>query len=76
MKSKFEFKHMDVIVIALAMTIGFCVILMNLTGMWPCQLLEATGQYYQVDTLQNSTEPINKIIYDTHYSLKGLFRCS
>ncbi|CAN5637929.1 hypothetical protein BH23THE1_BH23THE1_16760 [soil metagenome] len=75
MKSKFEFKYADVIAIALAMAVAFFVVLMNLTGMWPCQLLEASGKYFQVDTLQNSTEPINKIIYDTHYSLKGLFRC-
>ncbi len=76
MKSKFEFKYADVIVVALAMTIGFSVILMNLTGLWPCQILEATGQYFQIDTLQNSTEPVGKVMYDMHYSLEGLFRCS
>jgi hypothetical protein len=75
LKSKFEFKYTDVVVVALAMTIGFCVILMNLTGLWPCQILEATGQYFQIDTLQNSTSSIDKIMYDMHNSLVGLFRC-
>ena len=76
MKSKIEFKYTDVVIVALAMTIGFCVILMNLTGLWPCQLLQATGQYFQIDTLQNSTGAIDKIMYDMHNSLQGLFGCS
>ena len=76
MKSKIEFKYTDVIIVALAMTIGFCVILMNLTGLWPCQILETTGQYFKIDTLQNSTGAIDKVMYDTHNSLQGLFRCS
>ena len=67
---------MDVILIALAMTIGFSVILMHLTDMWPCKLLAVTGQHFQIDTLQNSTEPLNKIRYDMDYWLKGLFQCS
>ena len=76
MNSKIEIKYADVVIVALAMTIGFCVILMNLTGLWPCQILEATGQYFQIDTLQNSTGSIDKIMYDLHNSLVGLFRCS
>ena len=76
MKSKIEFKYTDVVIVALAMTIGFCVILMNLTGLWPCQILQATGQYFQIDTLQNSTGAIDKIMYDMHNSLEGLFRYS
>ena len=76
MKSKIEFKYTDVVIVALAMTIGFCIILMNLTGLWPCQILEATGQYFQIDTLQNSTKAVDKIMYDMHNSLEGLFRCS
>ena len=75
MNSKIEIKYADVVIVALAMTIGFCVILMNLTGLWPCQILEATGQYFQIDTLQNSTSSIDKIMYDMHNSLVGLFRC-
>jgi hypothetical protein len=47
-----------------------------LTGLWPCQILEATGQYFQVDTFQNSTKPVEKIMYEMHYSLEDLFRCS
>ena len=76
MNSKIEIKYADVFIVALAMTIGFCVILMNLTGLWPCQILQATGQYFQIDTMQNSTESIEKIMYDMHYSLEGLFRCN
>jgi hypothetical protein len=76
MKSKIEFKYTDVVIVALAMTIGFCVILMNLTGLWPCQILEATGQHFQIDTLQNSTGAIDKTIYYMHNSLEDLFRCS
>ena len=68
--------NLDVILIGLGMTIGFCVILMHLTGMWPCQIIEGTGQFINVDTLQNSDEPISKFTYDMHYWLKGLFRCS
>jgi len=76
MNSKIEIKYADVVIVALAMTIGFCVILMNLTGLWPCQILQATGQYFQIDTMQNSTESIEKIMYDMHYYLEGLFRCN
>ena len=76
MSTQTSSKHIDVILVGLGMTIGFCVILMNLTGMWPCQLLDATGNYINVDSLQNSDQPLNKIIYDMHYWLKDLFRCS
>lgn len=74
--SRLEFKYVDVILIALAMTIAFCVILMHLTGMWPCNLLADTGQHIQIDTLKDSTDPLNKITYDMHYWLKGLFQCN
>jgi len=74
--SRFEFKYVDVIVVALAMTIAFCVILMHLTGMWPCNLLAAIDQHFPIDSLKDSTEPLSKIRYDIHHWLKGLFQCN
>jgi hypothetical protein len=68
--------NLDVILIGLGMTVGFCIILMHLTGMWPCQLLNVTGNIIQVDKYQNSNEAIYQFTYEMHYWLKGLFRCS
>ena len=68
--------NLDVILIGLGMIIGFCIILMHLTGMWPCQLLDASGQMLQIDRYGYTDQPINKIIYDMHYWLKDLFQCS
>ena len=76
MVTQISSNNLDVILIGLGMTIAFCVILMNLTGMWPCQLIEASGNYINVDNLQNSEQPLNKFTHDMHHWLKGLFQCS
>jgi hypothetical protein len=32
--------HLDAIMVAVAMIIGFCVIMMKFTGFWPCRIAE------------------------------------
>jgi hypothetical protein len=66
--------NLDVIAIALGMTIGFVIILMNLTGIWPCDLIHAIDSSPLVNNV-NSIASINNLISDTHYWLAYLFRC-
>lgn len=76
MTTQIRVKNLDVVCIGLGMFIGFCIILMHLTGMWPCQILATTSQTIDIDKFQNSKEPFTAFAYDIHYWIKDLFQCS
>lgn len=69
-------KYVDVVLIGFGMFIGFCVILMHLTGMWPCQLLLATGNFVNIENFHNAKDPLTAFVYDMHYGLLSLLKCS
>jgi hypothetical protein len=63
----------DVIFVALGMTVGFIVILMNLTDMWPCSIINAVnGSFLANNPIINST---TSFMDGTHHLLTNLFQC-
>jgi hypothetical protein len=67
----------DVILVALGMIIGFVVILMHLTDMWPCSMINAVngslnGSFLANNPLVNST---TSFMDGTHHLLTNLFQC-
>lgn len=66
-------KGIDVILVALGMTVGFVVILMNLTDMWPCSIINAVNGSFLVNhPIINST---TSFMDGTHHLLTNLFQC-
>ena len=64
----------DVILVALGMTIGFVVILMHLTGMWPCSIINTVdGSFLANNPIINSTAAV--FMDGTHHLLTSLFQC-
>jgi hypothetical protein len=63
----------DVILVAVGMTVGFVVILMHLTGMWPCSILNTVnGSFLTNNPLTNYTASLTD---GTHHLLTNLFQC-
>lgn len=65
----------DVIAIALGMTIGFAIILMNFTGIWPCNIIYALDKSNLLDGI-GVNHHIGNSIGEIHYWLTYLFRCN
>ncbi len=66
-------KGIDVILVALGMIIGFVVILMHLTEMWPCSMINAVnGSFLTINPVINST---TGFMDGTHHLLTNLFQC-
>lgn len=76
-------KNVDILIVGLGMAIGFSVVLMHLTGLWPCSIINGfektfftTGIHNNSNTMQinysNNTSSTNSLIY----YLKNFFRCS
>ena len=63
----------DVILVALGMTVGFVVILMHLTDIWPCSILNSVnGSLLVNNPIINSTAGF---MDGTHHLLTNLFQC-
>lgn len=63
----------DVILVALGMIVGFVVILMHLTDMWPCSIINAVnGSFLANNHIINST---TSLMDGTHHLLTSLFQC-
>lgn len=71
-------KHYDVVLVTAGLIIGFSVIVMHLTGIWPCNIL------YKLDNLSisgkhhmNSTNELNlnKVMDEIHYLRVNFFLC-
>jgi hypothetical protein len=75
MTTQIRVKYVDVVLIGLGMFIGFCVILMHLTGMWPCQLLSTSGSLVNIENFENAKDPLTAFGYDLHNWLLTFFRC-
>ncbi|KAA2279532.1 hypothetical protein [Candidatus Nitrosocosmicus sp. SS] len=76
MTTQIKVKYLDVVLIGMGMFIGFCVILMHLTGMWPCQILSSTGNFVNIDNFQTAKDPFTSFAYASHQWLLGFFKCS
>jgi hypothetical protein len=71
-------KHYDVVLVTAGLIIGFSIIVMHLTGMWPCNII------YKIDNLSilgkshmNSTNKdyLDKVMDEIHYLRANLFLC-
>ncbi len=65
----------DVIAVALGMTIGFTIILMNFTGIWPCNIIHALDKSEVLNEFK-STNSISNSVGDIRYWLSYLFQCN
>jgi len=68
--------NFDVILITLGMTVGFIVIIMNLTGMWPCNIIYISDKPLFNNNSSLMQQTSNHFIDDTRYWLIHLFRCN
>lgn len=65
--------RIDVYLVAIGMIVGFVVILMNLTGMWPCSIINSVdGSFLANNPIINSTAGF---MDGTHHVLTNLFQC-
>ncbi len=81
-------KNWDIAVVVLGMIIGFAIVLMNFTGMWPCNITQMlnnspfTGYVNSNELLSNftgyvnSNELLSNTIGDIHYWLTYPFQCN
>jgi hypothetical protein len=66
-------EKIDVILVAVGMTVGFIIILMHLTDMWPCSILNiVNGSLVANNPIINST---TGFMDGTHHLLTNLFQC-
>ena len=71
--------RIDVFLVTMGMIIGFIVIVMHLTDVWPCDAMNKFDKFFllnnsNIGTLKIGNKSIN-IISETHYLLADLFRC-
>jgi hypothetical protein len=81
-------KNWDIAVVVLGMIIGFAIVLMNFTGMWPCNMVQALNKSPLTDYVNssqlladladyvNSSRLLANAIGDIHYWSTHLFRCN
>ncbi len=71
--------NFDVVLVIAAMLIGFSVILMHLTGLWPCTIIQKMDKLSVMNYSNGLTmigrEPLKSSIGEIHYLLTNLFRC-
>lgn len=65
----------DVVAVALGMFIGFAIILMNFTGMWPCNIIHAVDESEIIKEF-NIPNYVSNSVGDIRYWLTYLFRCN
>jgi hypothetical protein len=81
-------KNWDIAVVVLGMIIGFAIVLMNFTGMWPCNLIQTLNKSPLTDYVSSnalvsnladyvsSNALVRNTIGDIHYWSTYLFRCN
>ena len=81
-------KNWDIAVVVFGMIMGFAIVLMNFTGMWPCNIIQTLNKSPLADYVNsnellsnftgyvNSNELLSNTIGGIHYWLTYLFRCS
>ena len=70
-------KNFDVVLVAIGLIIGFMVIVMHLTGIWPCNILNKinNSSLNKLNIFSINEESYQKFIDDMHYWLTNLFLC-
>ena len=68
-------KNWDIAVVVLSMIIGFAIVLMNFTGMWPCNIIQMLNNSPFTGYV-NSKELLSNTIGDIHYWLTYPFQCN
>ncbi|MEJ7642609.1 MAG: hypothetical protein WKF36_10500 [Candidatus Nitrosocosmicus sp.] len=81
-------KNWDIAVVTIGMIFGFAIVLMNFTGLWPCNIIQSLNKSPFTDYVNsnellsnltgyvNSNELLSNTIGDIHYWSTHLFRCS
>jgi hypothetical protein len=70
--------RIDVILVASGMVIGFIIIIMHLTGLWPCSIinkLDKTFSFNHSNTPPSGGLTFKNFVEDTHSALTNLFHC-
>lgn len=77
--------RIDIIIVTAGMIIGFSIILMHLTGMWPCTIITKLDKLFLTNNSNSlSLTPsqgltgewtFQNFIKELHYLLTNLFRC-
>ena len=68
-------KNWDIAVVVPGMILGFAIVLMNFTGMWPCNIIQTLNKSPLEDYV-NSNELLSNTIDGIHYWSTYLFRCN
>ncbi len=70
-------KNFDVILVAIGLIVGFMVIVMHLTGIWPCNIINKINKtsLSNFNIFAINEEIYQKFIDDMHYLLTNLFLC-
>lgn len=76
--------RIDVILVVSGMIIGFIVIIMHLTGLWPCSIINKLDKTWSFNYSNNSATEgggeggrmtFNNFVGGVHFALTNLFRC-
>jgi hypothetical protein len=73
--------RIDILIVIVGMITGFIVILMHLTGLWPCAAMSKFEKLFlsnnpnNTTTIKNEVGPKNNFIDGIYYLLVNLFRC-
>jgi hypothetical protein len=72
--------RIDVILVACGMIIGFIVIIMHLTGLWPCSIINKLDKtfsfnYSNTSALAGGGLNFKNFVGGAHFALTNLFRC-
>jgi|SRR3954453_16514708 hypothetical protein len=72
-------KNFDVILVAVGLIVGYMVIVIHLTGIWPCSIInkidKSSLNNLNLNVLSLNEETYQKFIDDMHYLLTNLFLC-
>jgi hypothetical protein len=71
--------RIDVILVVCGMIIGFIVILMHLTGQWPCSIINKLDKTFSINYSNTSALggglTFKNFVGGAHFALTNLFRC-
>jgi len=70
-------KNFDVSLVAVGLIVGFMVIVIHLTGIWPCSIINKIDKpsLNNLNIFSINKETFQKFIDDMHYLLTNLFLC-
>jgi len=71
--------RIDVILVACGMIIGFIVIIMHLTGLWPCSIINKLDKAFSFNHSNTSALggglTFKNFVEGAHFAITNLFRC-